>query len=119
LTNTSNLHATNPRYEDSRSLLQQAFVPHIAVHASEDTNQLAKDKGFADVRDLLRPYGERVHGRVTARDSQGLNNTFEDFGIRIMGMWDLLDDGSRPVNNNVRPDVPGQTGLPGGGCLEE
>lgn len=64
-------------------------MPHIGVHASEDTDALARDKGFANFKEMLRPFGEKVQGRVTVRDSQGVSTTFDDFGIRIRGLSDL------------------------------
>jgi trafficking protein particle complex subunit 8 len=80
-------------------------VPHIAVHASDDTNALARDKGFEDFKELLRPYGETVTGKINIRDSHGLGQTYDDFGIRITGMWDLLDDGIMTSSNgpSLRP----------------
>ncbi|KAF8463514.1 ER-golgi trafficking TRAPP I complex 85 kDa subunit-domain-containing protein [Kalaharituber pfeilii] len=85
--------------DDFRSLIHQAFVPHIGVHASEDTNALAKDKGFASFKDLIRPFGEKVQGRVTVRDSQGVGYTYDDFGIRIRGLSDLAAVPSQESRN--------------------
>ncbi|KAN0096785.1 ER-Golgi trafficking TRAPP I complex 85 kDa subunit domain containing protein [Hyaloscypha variabilis] len=80
------------RPEDPRSLITQAFVPHIAVHTSADTKELVKDKGFnGGLWELLRPFGERVQGKVTVRDSIGAGKTWEDFAVRFVGLGDGLE----------------------------
>ncbi|TQS34161.1 hypothetical protein Golomagni_05467, partial [Golovinomyces magnicellulatus] len=66
------------------SLLLKAFVPHVAVYASEDTEKLVAEKGFKNgMWELLRPFGERVQGKVSVRDSSGVTRTTEDFSIRF------------------------------------
>lgn len=66
------------------SLLLKAFVPHVAVYASEDTEQLVAEKGFKKgMWEVLRPFGERVQGKVSVRDSSGVARTTEDFSIRF------------------------------------
>jgi hypothetical protein len=78
--------------EDPRSLVMQAFVPHIAVHTSADTKELVKDKGFnGGLWELLRPFGERVQGKVTVRDSIGAGRTWEDFAVRFVELGDGLE----------------------------
>lgn len=89
------------------------------MHASDDTNALARDKGFPDFRSLLRPYGEVVQGRVTARDSQGLSLNFEEFGVRICSLWDTLDDGSRGGEASLLARQGHGGSAPGGGNLAE
>jgi hypothetical protein len=80
------------RPEDPRNLILQAFVPHIAVHTSSDTKELVKDKGFdGGLWELLRPFGERVQGKVTVRDSVGAGRTWEDFAVRFVQMGDGLE----------------------------
>ena len=70
----------------------QAFVPHIAVHTSEDTRQLVKDKGFdGGLWELLRPFGERIQGKVTVRDSVGAGKTYDDFAVRFVELGDGLE----------------------------
>ena len=66
------------------NLIIQSFAPRIAVHTSEDTDVLLERKGFKyGLWELLRPFGEKVHGKVTARDSHGVSRTFEDFSVRF------------------------------------
>lgn len=80
------------RPEDPRNLILQAFVPHIAVHTSSDTRELAKDKGFkGGLWELLRPFGERIQGKVTVRDSIGAGRAFEDFAVRFVELNDGLE----------------------------
>ncbi|TPX15048.1 uncharacterized protein E0L32_004878 [Thyridium curvatum] len=74
--------AENPG--DPLNLLLKAFVPHIAVYSSQDTEELAREKGFEHgLWELLRPFGERVQGKVNVRDSNGAARTWEDFSVRF------------------------------------
>lgn len=68
---------------ECRGLLSSAFAPHISITASQDAEDLCKAMGFAGLQDLLRPFGDKVSGRVTVRDSQAASNTFEDFSVRF------------------------------------
>ena len=92
--------------------MTQAFVPHIGVHASEDTDALARDKGFGSFKEMIRPFGEKVQGRVSVRDSQGVSASYEDFGIRIRGLSDLAAVGPEERRKN---SIIGQAGFRGGG----
>ena len=87
-------------------------MPHIGVHASEDTDALARDKGFSNFKEMLRPFGEKVQGKVTVRDSQGVSATFDDFGIRIRGLSDLaaLPPEERRYSNSVNGGFGGGGG---------
>ncbi|KAJ5166029.1 hypothetical protein N7492_006325 [Penicillium capsulatum] len=71
--------------EDIRSLIIRAFSPVIAVHASDDTEQLVRNKGFkGGFWELIRPFGETVPGKVVVRDSVGSSNAWEDYGVRFV-----------------------------------
>ncbi|TAQ86975.1 hypothetical protein B7494_g4708 [Chlorociboria aeruginascens] len=79
------------RADDPRNLILQAFVPHIAVHTSIDTQELIREKGFdGGLWELLRPFGERIQGKVTVRDSIGAGRTWDDFAVRFVQMGDGL-----------------------------
>ncbi|KAF4971948.1 hypothetical protein FZEAL_9718 [Fusarium zealandicum] len=66
------------------SLILQAFVPHVSIFASEDTELLMTEKGFRHgLWELLRPFGEDVQGKITIRDSNGMSRTAEGFSIRF------------------------------------
>jgi len=70
---------------DPLSLLLKSYIPHVAIYTSQDTADLAKEKGFKDgLWELLRPFGERVQGKVSIRDSNGSSRAWEDFSIRFV-----------------------------------
>ncbi|KAJ5690627.1 TRAPP III complex Trs85 [Penicillium macrosclerotiorum] len=71
--------------EDIRSLIIRAFSPTVAVYASEDTDELVRNKGFkGGFWELLRPFGETVPGKVVIRDSIGSSRAWEDYGVRFV-----------------------------------
>lgn len=79
------------------SLILKAFVPHVAIYAAEDTDRLAKEKGFSQgLWELLRPFGEDVYGKVTIRDSNGFSHTWEDFSIRLVKFRDAPEHDGVP-----------------------
>ncbi|KAI2619167.1 ER-golgi trafficking TRAPP I complex 85 kDa subunit-domain-containing protein [Hypoxylon sp. NC1633] len=70
---------------DPLNLILRAFVPHVAVYTSKDTNALLKEKGFErGLWELLRPFGERVQGKVIIRDSNGSSRTYDDYSIHFV-----------------------------------
>jgi hypothetical protein len=67
---------------DPLNLILKAFVPHIAIKASPDVDELVRSKGFRQgLWELLRPFGERVQGKVAIRDSNGISRFAEDFSV--------------------------------------
>ncbi|CAN8102515.1 unnamed protein product [Discula destructiva] len=94
---------------DPLNLMLKAFVPHIAIHASAETDGLVKEKGFdRGLWELLRPFGERVSGKVTIRDSNNLSRSWEDFSVRFTKFGDNVEppDGLLRAANAQQP---GQT----------
>ncbi|KAF7716154.1 Uncharacterized protein PECH_005430 [Penicillium ucsense] len=90
--------------EDIRSLIIRAFSPTVAVYASEDTDDLVRNKGFkGGFWDLLRPFGETVAGKVIIRDSVGASRAWEDFGVRFV---DLKALGRAPTGQDPGRDSP-------------
>ncbi|KAF3924066.1 hypothetical protein ABW21_db0208626 [Orbilia brochopaga] len=87
--------------DDIKSVIHHAFVPHIAVHVSDDVNDIIREKGLPDLYQLIRPYGEKVQGRITARDSQGSSVTFEDFAVRFVRLLDLAQRPDRNSRNGT------------------
>ncbi|KAI9649858.1 hypothetical protein NHQ30_002440 [Ciborinia camelliae] len=80
------------RKDDPRNLILSGFVPHIAVHTSADTHELAQDKGFkGGLWELIRPFGEKIQGKVNVRDSIGAGRTYDDFGVRFVQLGDGLE----------------------------
>ncbi|KAI8631930.1 ER-golgi trafficking TRAPP I complex 85 kDa subunit-domain-containing protein [Xylariaceae sp. FL1651] len=70
---------------DPLNLILRAFVPHVAIYTSEDTDILLKEKGFdRGLWELLRPFGERVQGKVIIRDSNGSSRTYEDYSLHFL-----------------------------------
>ncbi len=70
--------ADNPG--DPLNLILKSFVPHIAVYGSQDVDDLVREKGFGGgLWELLRPFGERIQGKVTIRDSNGGARAWDDF----------------------------------------
>ena len=70
--------------DNGRDLILRSFVPHVAVHASQDTEDLARQKGIkGGFRELLRPFGDLVQGKVVVRDSAGASRSWENYGVRF------------------------------------
>lgn len=77
---------------ETRDLVIRAFCPHVSVLASQDTDELIRHKGInGGLLELLRPFGEHVQGKVTIRDSSGASRSWEDYGIRFIGVKDGLE----------------------------
>ena len=78
--------------DETRALITRAFSPTVAIYASSDTNELVSRKGFKNgFRELIRPYGERVSGKVVVRDSGGASRAWDDFGVRFVDLAELAD----------------------------
>ncbi|KAK3113865.1 hypothetical protein LTR53_008405 [Teratosphaeriaceae sp. CCFEE 6253] len=77
---------------ETRDVIVRAFAPHVSILASQDTEELVRHKGInGGLLELLRPFGERVQGKVTIRDSTGVSRSWEDYGIRFTGVRDGLE----------------------------
>ena len=88
--------AENPG--DPLNLILKSFVPHIAVYSSHDVDNLVREKGFdGGLWQLLRPFGERIQGRVTVRDSNGGARTWDDFSVRFVRFGDGVDEPRSPT----------------------
>ena len=71
--------------EDPREIILQSFLPTVAVYASTDTEELIRLKGvYGGLCGLLKPFGERIQGKVVIRDSVGASRSWENFGIHFM-----------------------------------
>ncbi|KAF1927996.1 uncharacterized protein M421DRAFT_421200 [Didymella exigua CBS 183.55] len=92
--------------DEYRTLIQRAFVPHIAVLADAETEALVRGKGIdGGFLELLRPFGEQVPGKVTIRDGIGVSKSHEDFGVRFVGVEDAYPDlrgGQRSSTESTR-----------------
>ncbi|KAF7560233.1 hypothetical protein G7046_g3907 [Stylonectria norvegica] len=77
---------------DPLNLILKSYVPHISIFASEDTEGLMTEKGFRNgLWELLRPFGEKVQGKITIRDSNGMGRIAEDFSIRFTRFGDNIE----------------------------
>lgn len=84
-------------YDDSRSLIVRAFSPTIAVCAAEEVDELAVRKGLKKgFTELIRPFGNKVSGKVVVRDSTGASRAWEDFGVHFADLGDLAAGGASP-----------------------
>ncbi|KAK3319244.1 ER-golgi trafficking TRAPP I complex 85 kDa subunit-domain-containing protein [Apodospora peruviana] len=103
--------ADNPG--DPLNLVLRSFVPHIAIHGSQDVDELVREKGFSNgLWELLRPFGERIQGKVTIRDSNGLSRSWEDFAVRFTRFGDGVETPDPAVGGGGRP--PTTTAANGG-----
>ncbi|KAM0668046.1 hypothetical protein MY8738_000932 [Beauveria namnaoensis] len=91
------------------SLVLRAFVPHVAIYPSADTEDLIREKGFKNgLWELLRPFGEKIQGKVNVRDSNGVSRVAEDFSIRFTRFGDNIEhpdpaiSGQRPSSINEK-----------------
>lgn len=98
--------ADNPG--DPLNLLLRAFVPHVAVCASTDTDELIRDKGFnLGFWELLRPFGEQVQGKVTVRDSIGGSRAWSDCSIRFVRLGEDVSQADVPLSASRMPAEQG------------
>ena len=84
---------------DPQDVLLQSFWPVIAVYPSADTEELIRLKGiYGGFCDLLKPFGERVYGKVNVRDSTGGSRSWDDFGVHFTEVKRTPDYTNRAVN---------------------
>ncbi|MCJ1311334.1 hypothetical protein MMC25_005005 [Agyrium rufum] len=77
--------ASPDRYQQSREIIIKSYWPTVAIYASADTEELIRLKGiYGGFCGLLRPYGERMPGKVNIRDSVGGSKSWDNFGIRFI-----------------------------------
>jgi hypothetical protein len=79
----------------------RAFSPVVAVYASEDTDELARSKGFNGFAQMVRPFGERIIGKVVVRDSVGASRAWDDFGIYLLDIGQIVQQATMPVVTNA------------------
>ncbi|GBF60907.1 transport protein particle subunit [Trichophyton mentagrophytes] len=71
--------------DDIRSTIIRAFSPTISVYASQETNELVRRKGLkGGFCELLRPFGEKITGKVIIRDGVGSSRSWDDYGVRFV-----------------------------------
>jgi len=103
--------ADNPG--DPLNLILKSLVPHIAIYSSSDADALVRDKGFDEgLWELLRPFGERVQGKVSVRDSNGAAKMWDDFSVRFVPFGANMEqpETAQGIKSSVGP--PGVNGRP-------
>ncbi|KAK4130529.1 hypothetical protein BT67DRAFT_390989 [Trichocladium antarcticum] len=102
--------ADNPG--DPLHLLLRSFVPHVAIHASEDVEGLVREKGFrrGGLWELLRPFGERLPGKVTVRDSNGAARAWGDFAVRFVRFGEGVELPDPVAGGDKANGPPGEKG---------
>lgn len=94
------------------SLVMKAFVPHVAVYPSEDTETLIREKGFKNgLWELLRPFGERIQGKVNVRDSNGVSRPVDDFSIRFTKFGDNMEHPDPAISGQRPTSTEDKSGL--------
>lgn len=79
----------------------RAFSPVVAVYASDFTNELGRGKGFNGFAQMIRPFGERITGKVVVRDSVGASRAWDDFGVYLLDIGQIVQQATRPVVTNA------------------
>ncbi|KAJ8608542.1 hypothetical protein MRB53_039596 [Persea americana] len=102
--------------QDPTPIITKAFAPYVPVVSSADANDLARKKGFTSFYDLLRPFGERVEGHVSYRDSAGTQVTLDDFNINFIELGPAANLVNYGQVELIRPGMtpPTHVYLPGG-----
>ncbi|CAG8579158.1 12018_t:CDS:10 [Diversispora eburnea] len=72
-----------------KDFVTRVLSPKIAVISSQDADQVCQVNNFPDFLTLIKPFGERIEGRVTAMDSQGLKIPIENFTVRFANLTSL------------------------------
>ncbi|KAI1841360.1 hypothetical protein JX265_013460 [Neoarthrinium moseri] len=104
---------------DPLNLICKAFVPHVAVYASDDTDQLLGEKGFdRGLWQLLRPFGERIQGKVIIRDSNGASRTYEDYSVHFVRFGEGLEH-PEPTTGGLKKTLNGSLEKTTGGGKDE
>lgn len=97
----SPLATPSENYDEIRTLVVRAFSPLIAICAAEEADILARQKRVQpDFASLIRPYGERITGKVVVRDSVGASRAWDDFGIHIAELGKLTRNAVTTSNAN-------------------
>ncbi|KAI1272962.1 ER-golgi trafficking TRAPP I complex 85 kDa subunit-domain-containing protein [Xylaria sp. FL0933] len=97
---------------DPLNLILRAFAPHVAIHASEDTDILLKEKGFdGGLWELLRPFGERIQGKVIIRDSNGSSRTYEDYSLHFTRFGEGIVHPEPPTSGLKNPQALRANGI--------
>ncbi|KAL8873888.1 MAG: hypothetical protein Q9174_000717 [Haloplaca sp. 1 TL-2023] len=102
-----------------RQSILESFAPRIALFASEDTDTIAKEKGFVKgFYSLLRPFAEYIPGKVVIRDSVGASKAWEDFSIRLIKYSQKIGTASS-LENWISKDHDGSSHSPSSSAIHD
>lgn len=103
---------------DPLGLIITALIPHVAVQASPDVGELLRNKGFSrGLWELLRPFGERIQGKIAVRDSNGVSKLAENFSVRFTEFGSNIQPPDAVGFRQLQPD--GQNGAQGNFAREK
>ncbi|KAG9298934.1 hypothetical protein G9A89_015956 [Geosiphon pyriformis] len=72
-----------------KDFVTRVLSPRVAVVSSADADAVCRTSNFPTFLDLIKPFGERIEGKVTVRDSQNLPNPIEGFAVRFADLAHL------------------------------
>ncbi|CAG8490645.1 13824_t:CDS:10 [Cetraspora pellucida] len=75
--------------QQSKDFVTRVLSPRVAVVSSPDADQVCQASNFPDFLTLVKPFGERIEGKVFTKDSQGASNPIENFTIRFVNLTRL------------------------------
>jgi trafficking protein particle complex subunit 8 len=101
-------YSTSDEVRSHQSIITQAFSPTVAVIASRECEEVIHEKGFTNFLDLIRPFGDRVQGKVNIRDSQALSIPVEDFSMKFVD-FQLLAQSTTNGREEHGPYAPKRT----------
>ncbi|KAJ8611705.1 hypothetical protein MRB53_037816 [Persea americana] len=85
--------ASGGAQDEYRALVSRSFCPHVALLPSADTEELLAQKGFSGgLLEIMRPFGERIQGKITIRDNTGSSRSYDDFSVRFVKLNDGLEN---------------------------
>ena len=72
----------------------------MAVYPTQELDDLARAKGICGgFTDLIRPYGERITGKVVVRDSVGASRAWDDFAVHFADLGKIAYDAASAHSN--------------------
>ncbi|RIB08725.1 ER-golgi trafficking TRAPP I complex 85 kDa subunit-domain-containing protein [Gigaspora rosea] len=88
-TNLPSSDQMSQRLQSPKDFVTRVLSPRIAVLSSPDADQVCQASNFPDFLTLIKPFGERIEGKVFTKDSQGAPNPIENFTVRFVNLTRL------------------------------
>ncbi|RUP46788.1 ER-golgi trafficking TRAPP I complex 85 kDa subunit-domain-containing protein [Jimgerdemannia flammicorona] len=92
-----------------RDFVARALGPRIAVIASSDANELCQTNNLPTFVELIKPFGELIEGKVSARDSQNLPISIDNFSVRFADLTQLEEPDHRAAFRIISDYVKAQS----------